>query len=66
MRELDILLAAYLDDGYQQATAEQKQAFCRLVALPDPELVSYLLGGQSPADACIDDVVRQIRGDPHA
>jgi succinate dehydrogenase flavin-adding protein (antitoxin of CptAB toxin-antitoxin module) len=66
MRELDILLTNYLDNDFAQATEEQKQAFRELLALPDPELIDYLLGGQSPQDRALANVVSQIRGRPHA
>jgi len=49
MRELDELLLAYLEQRYEQAPKDDKQAFQGLLALPDPELVSYLLNKQTPA-----------------
>jgi antitoxin CptB len=66
MRELDILLTNYLDKAYGQAQEQHKQAFRELLALPDPELIDYLLGGQLPADAALANVVSQIRDRPHA
>lgn len=65
MRELDILLNKYLDKDFPQANAEQKQAFRALLELPDPDLVAYLLGGQTPPDAAIANIASQIRGRPH-
>ena len=61
MRELDILLAHYLDHDYPQASADQKQAFRELLALPDPDLIGYLLGGQIPPDTAIANIVSEIR-----
>jgi len=49
MRELDELLVAYLERHYEQAPENDKRAFQALLALPDPELVSYLLNKQTPA-----------------
>ena len=66
MRELDILLTRYLENDYPQADEPQKQAFRALLALPDPDLIAYLLGGQSPPDAAIAEIVSQIRGRPYA
>ncbi len=66
MRELDILLTKYLENDFPQADDQQKQAFRALLALPDPDLIAYLLGGQSPPDAVIANIVSQIRGRPHA
>ncbi len=66
MRELDLLLTDYLENDYPRASEEQKQAFRELLAVPDPDLISYLLGGQTPADATIAIIVSQIRDRPHA
>ncbi len=65
MRELDILLTRYLDHDYLQASADQKQAFRELLALPDPDLISYLLRGQTPPDSDIANVISEIRDRPH-
>ena len=48
MRELDELLLRYLDSTYAGAGDAEKAAFRALLTLPDPELISYLLGQQSP------------------
>ncbi len=62
MRELDELLARYLESGYEKATEPEKAAFRGLLALPDPELIGYLLGGKVHENAEIADVVETIRG----
>ena len=64
MRELDILLTNYLDQLFAAAAEEQKQAFRELLALPDPELIDYLLGGHTPQDQLLANVVSQIRDRP--
>lgn len=61
MRELDVLLTGWLDARYAAADDAQKAAFRELLALPDPELCAYILGGALPADPVAADVVRQIR-----
>ena len=66
MRELDILLTKHFENGYLQASEDQKQAFRELLALPDPDLIGYLLGGQSPPNAALANVGNQIRDRPHA
>jgi antitoxin CptB len=66
MRELDLLLIYYLDNNYPQASEDRKQAFQELLALPDPDLIGYLLGRQTPPDARLANVVSQIRDRPHA
>ncbi len=60
MRELDDLLARYLDDRYELADDTEKSAFCALLELPDPELVGYLLNRQQPESEQLADVVRHI------
>ena len=60
MRELDVLLTRYLDNQYDHADDGQKRAFREILTLPDPELVAYLLQGQSPEDETRQRVVQQI------
>ena len=62
MRELDDLLTRYLGERYDQAGADEKEAFAALLALPDPELVEYLLNRQQPASERIGHVIKQILG----
>ena len=49
MRELDVLLTAYLERRYDEAGNSEKAAFRKLLTLSDPELVGYLLQKQTPA-----------------
>ncbi len=62
MRELDELLAAYLDGSYVQAGDDEKDAFEALLELPDPELVGYLLNLKQPSSERIGNVVNHILG----
>lgn len=48
MRELDELLLNYLEQRYEFAPDNEKAAFRALLALPDPELVGYLLQKEIP------------------
>jgi succinate dehydrogenase flavin-adding protein (antitoxin of CptAB toxin-antitoxin module) len=66
MRELDLLLVTYLEHHYPQAADDKKQAFRELLALADPLLHDYLLGGQMPGDAALASVVSKIRDRHHA
>ena len=61
MRELDQLLLRFLENEYSNASEAQKLAFRELLALPDPELIGYLLGGQIPVDTEIANVVSRIQ-----
>ncbi len=64
MRELDELLARYLDGAYEVATDTEKGAFHALLELPDPELIGYLLGSQVHNDSQLADVIETIRRRP--
>ena len=48
MRELDELLLGYLERRFDAVGNTEKAAFQSLLALPDPDLVGYLLQQQSP------------------
>lgn len=62
MRELDVLLSAYLENQYPDSDEPQKVAFRQLLELPDPDLIGYLLSGENPADPELANVVEHIRG----
>lgn len=61
MREIDELLTSYLDCRYAEAPDGEKSAFRRLMHLPDPELLGYLLGGVEAADRELGRVISRIR-----
>ena len=61
MRELDELLLQYLENDYGQSSNEKKEAFRQLLALSDPELKAYLLGGEQTGQPAVDDILRQMR-----
>ncbi len=60
MRELDHLLLGWFETVYAEATELQKSAFRELLALPDPVLISYLLGTEIPPEIELADVVSSI------
>ncbi len=62
MKELDLLLRAYLDQHWPVAASAERDAFARLLELPDPELASYLLGHATAADATLEQVLAILRG----
>lgn len=61
MRELDELLLQYLENDYGLGSDEKKEAFRQLLALSDPELKAYLLGGEQTGQPAVDDILRQMR-----
>jgi antitoxin CptB len=48
MKELDVLLDAYLTNQFIQAESAERQAFISLLELPDPVIMSYIVGRTSP------------------
>jgi antitoxin CptB len=61
MRELDALLLLYLDSRYLTAAADERDAFVRLLELPDPDLFGYLVGRTDVPEESLRDVVMRIR-----
>ncbi|MGI9220988.1 MAG: succinate dehydrogenase assembly factor 2 [Woeseiaceae bacterium] len=64
MRELDELLVGYLQTTYSAVDETEKAAFRTLLTLSDPELMSYLLGQQSPPPE-LASVTQSIRRGTH-
>lgn len=64
MRELDQLLARYLEHEFAAASAAERAAFERLLDLQDPEIFGYLVGHATPADEGLRHVVSRVRRDP--
>ncbi len=60
-RELDMLLAGFLERGYEDSPPAAKAAFERLLEWPDPELQACLFGQRDTGDPELDDVVARIR-----
>ncbi|MFO7275647.1 MAG: succinate dehydrogenase assembly factor 2 [Pseudomonadota bacterium] len=50
MRELDVLLERFARERLDTASTAERRAFERLLELPDPLLVEYLLRGGTPPD----------------
>jgi succinate dehydrogenase flavin-adding protein (antitoxin of CptAB toxin-antitoxin module) len=48
MRELDLVLDAWLEQRYDAATPEQRAAFCELLERPDPQILDYLTDRDQP------------------
>ena len=60
MRELDVLLARYLDRVYPDAMEHQRQAFEALLELPDPLILAYVIGSERPTEQVLADVIQQL------
>jgi antitoxin CptB len=65
MLELDILLAPFVEDGYDALSLEQKQVFEQLLACDDPDLFAWFMGHGRAANPAIqqmvDTIVRRVR-----
>jgi antitoxin CptB len=65
MRELDLLLAGWLERQFDRATEAQRGQFEALLELPDPQIAGYLLGGERPQAAELAALVESIRAGPN-
>jgi succinate dehydrogenase flavin-adding protein (antitoxin of CptAB toxin-antitoxin module) len=61
MKELDVLLARWLDLRWACADIRRQRAFRQLLEQADPQIADWLIGGSRPDDpelaALIDDIV---------
>jgi antitoxin CptB len=62
MKELDVLLERFARLELPAASAEQRQTLTRLLELPDPVLVDYLLGQAIPPDTELASLIHRIAG----
>jgi antitoxin CptB len=61
VRELDLVLEAWLENGYPEAPQAQQAAFAELLAMNDPQLFDLLLGRREAPDAAQQAVVDALR-----
>ena len=61
MKELDVMMTAYLDNFYEQSSDSEKREFRFLLDQQDPELNDLLLGRQVSPDKNIDKLIQVIR-----
>jgi antitoxin CptB len=62
MRELDLILARFVDRHYAGASAAEQAAFQQLLSLPDPEIVGLLMAPGSGDDPAVNRVVSRLLG----
>lgn len=60
MLELDVLLAPFVEEGYDALSLEQKHIFERLLAADDPDLFSWFMGHARSNDAEVQALVELI------
>ena len=61
MREMDILLTRFLERGYADLDATGRDAFDRLLELPDQDLLAWISGNGAPDDAQQASLLEHIR-----
>ena len=61
MKELDVLLEPFARQVLPGASAAECRVFAELLALPDPLLAGYLLGGEAPGEPHLAQAVGRIR-----
>ncbi|HKJ53804.1 MAG TPA: succinate dehydrogenase assembly factor 2 [Gammaproteobacteria bacterium] len=62
MKELDMVMSAYLDRHYETATSAEQLQFRMLLEMPDPDLFRLLLGRGQADDAETRRLVEFLRG----
>ncbi len=59
--ELDLVLQRFLAEEYAALDERGRDAFARLLACPDPQLLAFLGGAASPEDAALAQIVARLR-----
>lgn len=62
MKELDLLLVAYLRQHWPAAPPVERQSFVQILELPDPLLAAYLLGNAECPDPSLRPLLAILRG----
>jgi len=65
MKELDLVMSAYLERHYDSASASRQAQFRDLLQMPDPDLYNLLLGrseSNDPELAALLQVLRKLSG----
>lgn len=58
--ELDLVLQAFLRDGYAMLTGEERQQLDHLLELPDDTLLAYIQGREKPTDNNFKELINKI------
>lgn len=60
MLELDVLFRPFVDEAYDDLSAEQQDAFRRLLTCDDPDLFAWFMGHQQCPEPELDAMVQVI------
>ena len=58
--ELDVLLAPFVEEGYDGLSEQQKRDFERLLASDDPDLFAWFMGHARSSDEAIQALIELI------
>lgn len=61
MRELDAVLARFLETGFAALTPAERRAFAAFLDLPDPDIHAYLLGRKRSTEPDVAHIVAAIQ-----
>ena len=61
MRELDLLLEGFLEQGYPSLSRAGRDEFTRLLDCRNEDLMDWLMEGGTPEDGSLAELVQQIR-----
>jgi antitoxin CptB len=61
MLELDLLLGAFLDSGFEELDASGRRLFDQVLDYPDAVLLEWLMGRIQPTDKDVAELVERIR-----
>lgn len=60
LKELDVFFEPFMRDHYLQLSANEQQMVFKLMACEDPDLLSWMMGYESPVDAEIAHIIGVI------
>jgi antitoxin CptB len=62
MKELDVVLERYARSALPEMSNDEQRIFAEFLDLPDPLLLRYLLGHETPASPEIAQLTKRITG----
>lgn len=60
VKELDVLFTNFVESTYDSLTDAEKQAFDKLLALEDPDILGFMLYNKKPTDSDVASIVEKI------
>jgi antitoxin CptB len=60
MLELDLILGRFLESGYAQLDAAERECFSRLLEMPDAELHDWVAGKSEPPDPEMREILMKV------